>query len=148
MRPRRWIDGLFLKVYLKAETVGVAVSGMRLCMRSLDGGGRGSAEMEYFVLIKVDIARPDKGFKGFIVSCPSELATVRMRLSFRLPIHFISSSSRTLLRSSLYNSPQMTVTRPLLSSSVPVSAWMIANYSYDHQCGERWHWPTHIAANK
>lgn len=74
MRPRRWIDGLFLNVYLNAETVGVAVSGMRLCMRSLDGGGRGSAEIGYFVLIKVDIARPDKGFKGFIVSC-SELVT-------------------------------------------------------------------------
>ena len=70
MRPRRWIDGLFLNVYLNAETVGVAVSGMRLCMRSLDGGGRGSAEMGYFVLIKVDIRvrvqhirdGPTKGF--------------------------------------------------------------------------------------
>ncbi len=55
MRPRRCIDGLFFKVYLNAETEGVAVSGMRLCIRSLDGGGRGSAEMGYFVLMKVDI---------------------------------------------------------------------------------------------
>ena len=79
MRPRRWIDGLFFNVYLNAETVGVAVSGMRLCMRSLDGGGRGSSEMGYFVLI--DIARPDKRFKRFIVSVScSELATVRKRL--------------------------------------------------------------------
>ena len=89
MRPRRWIDGLFLNVYLNAETVGVAVSGMRLCMRSLDGGGRGSAEMGYFVLIKVDICvrvqciRPDEGIQRHSSSCPSELATVRCAFTFR-----------------------------------------------------------------
>lgn len=49
MRPRRWMDGLFLKAYLKVDTEGVAGSGVRLWMRSLDGGGRGRAEIGYFV---------------------------------------------------------------------------------------------------
>ncbi len=49
MRARRCMDGLLDKVYLKTETEGVTGSGVRLWVRSLEGGGRGRAEMGYFV---------------------------------------------------------------------------------------------------
>ena len=49
MRPRRCMDGLLDRAYLKAETEGVVGSGVRLWMRSLEGGGRGRAAMGYLV---------------------------------------------------------------------------------------------------
>jgi hypothetical protein len=49
MRARRCTDGLLDSVYLKAETEGATGSGVRLWMRSLEGGGRGRAEMGYLV---------------------------------------------------------------------------------------------------